>query len=116
MTTHEGDRQVLALLLEHGADLTKPTHIVHYLYFPSSEAAEIAEAELKSTGFTNIRINRSPPANFWERIVGSKTFSFIAEQNAVPSEERVFRTTEKLNALAEQLDGEYDGWEAAIQK
>lgn len=112
----DGDRQVLAALSEHGADLTKPTHIIHYLYFLSAGAADEAATYLRLNGFHNVRAERSPPINLWERIVGSKTFSCIAEQTAVPSEEHVFRTTDQLRALADQHNGEYDGWEAAIQE
>ncbi|GAB5407389.1 MAG: hypothetical protein Aurels2KO_56200 [Aureliella sp.] len=116
MTTHEGDRKVLATLADYGADLTKPTHIIHYLYVPSSGAADEVATYLRSSGFDNVRAERSPPANLWRRIFGPKQFCCIAEQTAVPSEEKVFRTTDQLNALAAEHDGDYDGWEAAVEQ
>lgn len=114
--TNEGDLQVLAALRQHGSDLTKPAHTIHYLYFKSMDAAQAAAAELAAAGYTNIRTHKSPGQSLWKRLFGPPSFSCIAETHAIPEESKVFATTQWMNALAARHHGEYDGWEASIEQ
>jgi hypothetical protein len=116
MINRTGDRQVLAALAAHGSDLTKPAHTIHFFYFKTIDAANAAADELKSAGYANIRAHRAPVTSLWERFFGPKLFSCIAETHAVPAEPAVFATTDWMNALAVKLGGEYDGWEASVEK
>lgn len=116
MVTRQGDRQLLATLASHGADLAKPAHIIHFLYFKTIDAARAAASELQREGYQNLRVHRTPTASLWKRLFGPREYSCIAETQAVPSEAGVFSTTDRLNALAQKLGGEYDGWEASVER
>src|SRR5512140_3199608 len=116
MIDHNGDRQVLAVLASHGSDLSKPAHTIHYLYFKTLEAAGAAAEELRAAGYQNLRVHPAPAKSLWRRLFGPREFSCIAEIRAVPSESAVFATTDRLNALAAKFGGDYDGWEASIEK
>jgi hypothetical protein len=59
MDTHDADRQVLAAMASHGADLSKPAHTVHFLYFKTIDAANVAADELRATGFEKLRVHRA---------------------------------------------------------
>ena len=100
----------------HGANLSKPAHTIHYLYFKSKAAAESAAAELERDGYENIDVHRAPPTTLWQRIFGSPDFSCIAETHAVPEEQAVFLTSDRMNALAKKHNGIYDGWEASVEQ
>ncbi len=115
MINNDGDRTVLTALAAHGSDLTKPAHIVHYLYFKSREAADAAAETLRVARFQNVRVQPAAPTSLWRRLFGPREFSCIAEMRAVPSEAHVFATTDRMNALAAHLGGEYDGWEASVE-
>jgi regulator of RNase E activity RraB len=116
MVSRDGDRQVLAALASHGSDLTKLAHTIHFLYFKSMDAAESAAGELQAAGYQNIRVHRAPTTSLWGRLFGPREYSCIAEMHAVPSEDNVFATTDRMNALAAKFSGDYDGWEVSIEK
>lgn len=116
MANRNGDRQVLAAMASYGADLAKPAHTIHFLYFQTLAAANAAADELRAEGFETLRVDRTPPKSIWQRLFGPSQFSCIAETHAVPEESAVFATTDRMNALAAKLGGEYDGWEASIEK
>jgi hypothetical protein len=116
MVTREGDRQVLAAMAACGADLNKAAHTIHYLYFKSMEAASTAADELRALGYENLQVHRAPTTSFWKRLFGPKEYSCIAETRAVPSESAVFATTDRMNAFAAKYGGEYDGWEASVER
>ena len=116
MDGRDADREVLAAMRSHVADLSKPAHTIHFLYFKTVDAANAAAEELRASGFENLRVDRAPTKSFWQRLFGPREFSCIAETHAVPDESAVFATTGRLNALATKHGGEYDGWEASIEK
>lgn len=100
----------------HGADLSKPAHTIHFLYFRTIDAANAAADELRASGFENLRVHRAPTPSLWKRLFGPREFSCIAETHAVPDESAVFATSDRLNSLAAKFGGKYDGWEASIEK
>src|SRR5262245_16159794 len=116
MVKHEGDRKVLEALAARGSDMSKPAHTIHYLYFKSIAAAQSAASELRAAGYSNIRLDYAPTTSIWKRLFGPRECSCIAETHAVPSEQAVFATTDRMNALAVKFGGDYDGWEASIEK
>lgn len=116
MVSRDGDRRVLAALASHGANLNKPTHTIHFLYFKSMNAAKSAASELEAAGYKKLRVHRAPTKSLWKRWFGPHQYSCVAETHAVPSEDAVFATTDRMTALAKKFGGEYDGWEAAIVK
>ena len=114
--SQDSDRAVIASLAENGADLTKPAHIVHYLYFKSIAAAEAAATELKAAGYRIKRVGKAPVTSLWQRLFGPASFSCIAETNIAPSEENVSAASDFMNGLASKHGGEYDGWESSVER
>jgi regulator of RNase E activity RraB len=103
----EGDRKVIEQLLASGADLNKPRHTIHFLYFPSSKVADEASEALRQAGYNANTCEQSeiPSQNSWP-VLADKTG--LVNQSAM-ERERVF-----LDALAESFSGEYDGWETSL--
>lgn len=116
MANRDEDRKLLKSLAAHGSDLTKPAHIIHFLYFNSPDAARAAASELAALGYQNIRARPAPGTSWWRRLLGPRQYSCVAEIRAVPSESDVFETTDQMESLAARLGGEYDGWEASVEK
>ena len=97
----------LSVLLEHGANLADPRHVLHYVYVTSpeqqSEAAEIV-------GAAGWEVTTPEPLpeypEQWlvlaERRDATLTADFVTESR------RFFEET------ATRFGGEYDGWEAAV--
>ena len=72
MVNHDGDRQVLAAMASHGANLHKAAHTIHYLYFKSMDAANSAADELRAAGYQNLRVRRAPTTSIWKRLFGPR--------------------------------------------
>lgn len=97
------DEHALGVLSEH-SDLSRPHTVRHYIYAPTSDAAvEIAE-ELESRGF---EVERRLGADGTNWLV-------LASHRVVPSAELMADTRRSLEALADEAEGEYDGWEVEI--
>jgi regulator of RNase E activity RraB len=103
----EGDHKVIEHLLESGADLSLPRHTIHFLYFPSSETADGAAESLSQAGYS---------ANSCERLELGRPneWPVIAEKTDVVNEAAMERERIFLDAFAEALGGEYDGWETSL--
>ncbi len=97
------DAKVLFHLSQAGSDLTKPHKPDFAFFFDSEAAAKAAEWKLAERGFeTSIE----PPDENHDRylVVGVTTL--------IPTLATIQRLSEEFYALAEELDGEYDGWGA----
>lgn len=103
-TPQEADQLVLRQLQRLGADLTRPRHVVHYLYFGAEEQARTAAATIDDAGYA---IVVEPPTDS------------IAEWCVKADTTRVVNTAtvDAFRAWFEQIaaehGGEYDSWEAA---
>lgn len=95
------DRLTLAHLAKAGADLTKETHVIHYLYFASRARAEEARG----------RLGEGYKGSIDE---GGDQVKLVVEQNIVPSEANIAAARVHLTKIAAEVVGEYDGWEAAV--
>jgi hypothetical protein len=103
-TPADGDRLILEQLRELGADLNRPRHVVHYLYFPDEAGARGAAETLTASGYdADVR----PPSDGIER------WATIAETHTLVSEAWLSEMRPRLEAIAHANGGEYDGWEAA---
>jgi hypothetical protein len=116
MPNADGDRAVLAAMAAAGSNLSKPAHTLHYLYFKSPQSAEAAAAELRAQGFSPVATRRTPTKSIIKRVFGPHTYSCIAETRAVPEEAAVLATSQRMNDLAARLGGDYDGWEASVER
>ena len=98
------DADVLAALQSHGADLSLPCKINHYLYFPSEAAAKEASNFLVQQGFeVSVRLGSD-----------KKSWLAFGTHTITPTLQAITETRQKMRARADDFGGEYDGWEAAL--
>jgi hypothetical protein len=105
-TPQEADQLVLRQLAGRGADLTKPRHVIHYLYFAGEADARAASAAIEQSDWET---RLSPPD---ERI---PEWSVRAEGYRVVQSATVASYRAWFEQIAEESHGEYDGWEAAAK-
>ena len=102
------DLQVLGQLMANGADLTKPRHALYYLYFTTREAAEDGADEGRTAGYTcDVRDPLPENPGHWTLL--------CERSDAVLAPEGVIAADDLFQGIADRLDGEFDGWEAAAQ-
>ena len=104
LSASDGDALILAQLRSAGADLTRPRHVVHYMYVPDEYRARAAASAISAAGYET-RVGEPLP--------GYETWSVIAETTAIVDATTVVPTRATLEGIAAEHDGEYDGWEAA---
>lgn len=99
----EGDARVISMLAEQGADLSQPLQVRHYLYFRDRAAASAVTERLQAEGFS---IEQDHSRKYgWS----------VRASHATPvNAERIASLRARLTQVASSLDGEYDGWEAAL--
>lgn len=98
------DKAAIAQLKAQGSDITKPTDVFFYLYFPSKVTAEALRAEFSDRGFS---VDIHQPA-------GYEVWVLAANKTMVPDETTIISLSHDFTALAETQGGHYDGWEAAL--
>ncbi len=101
---HE-DRLVLAAMLGHGADLTQPRHVLHYIYELADETA--AQAAAAAVAGWQSTVN-APPEGYED---WSVTFE---RQEYVLTPENVATDAQTFAGVADAYGGRYDGWEASV--
>jgi hypothetical protein len=100
------DLAVLGTLMEGGADLTQPRHVLYYSYAPSEGTAHEMRGEAEARGFTaNVREPLAENPGRW---------SVICEIHAVTSPDFVRESDDFFQGLADRHGAEYDGWEASL--
>lgn len=99
------DILVLEQLVQAGADLTAPRHVLYYLYFDGQEAAETAAAEARVQGFeSNVHL-----------LDGAAQWTLKCERHDYTLSLDVVRdNTDYFDELAARHAGDYDGWEASV--
>lgn len=104
--------QVVAQLVKMGADLKAPRHTLFFVYFATEAAARTAANKLESRGLTaQVR----GPEFYGDTMQPADPFKWgvVAESPDTPLIPDFLRDTVDLcEALADELGGEYDGWEA----
>ncbi len=102
----ELDRMVLDRMRAAGADLSKPTDVRWYLYFPTKPAAQLFMGKARVAGWK---------ADLSE---GETPESWLCQcsREAVPSLRRIAAMRKELATCAVGLKPKIDGWEAAITK
>lgn len=88
------------------SDVEAPHPILHYVYVPSCEAAAFVGEELRGRGFAT------------EERLGADGVNWLvlARHVAVPSEAVMASIRQSMEALVAKVGGEYDGWEADVQR
>ena len=92
---------------KHLASPPKPTSnqsIRHYLYFPEKLNAEKAAQWFRSQGLTvDVRLGAD-----------NKNWLALIKHGTVEDQRDLEKLREEMEAVAEDLSGEYDGWEVAV--
>ena len=105
-TPQETDQLVLRQLTTRGADLTKPRHVIHFLYFTEEADARTA-AEAIEQGEWEASV--SPPD---EKIA---EWCLRADGYRVIGTSTVGAFRAWFEQIAAEYEGEYDGWEASAK-
>ena len=98
------DRDAIAELRKvAGGD--KETTVLHYIYFPTEQAAKAADAILNGKGFAV------------ESRLGADGVNWLvlARHRIVPDEVQVEMYRAMFEDVASEGHGEYDGWEAEVR-
>ena len=105
-TPKEADALAVRQLAGRGADLTKPRHVIHFLYFAAESDARAAADAIGDASWKTVVEAPTETSAEWRvkaddhRIVGPDT---------VPAVRAWFE------GVADTYRGEYDGWEAAAK-
>ena len=98
------DRKVLQALIDHGADLSAPRHVLHFLYVESENSGRAAAASVPDW-----EASVKPPVD------GYETWSLVFERHGyVLTPENVKNDADRFAAIADAASGTYDGWEASV--
>ncbi len=101
------DIALLGEMMKNGADLTKPRHVLYYLYFSSREDAEAGAVDGRAAGYAcEVRDPLPQYPDQW-RLVCERS-------DAVLDIEGVRHADDVFQEIADRLGGEFDGWEAAV--
>lgn len=101
------DRSVVEALEHHGDPLTVRRRVDHWVYFPNSGARSSFAEAVRSLGFETIDLE---PASD-ESTLGLQIHRMDSVQL-----EAIHELTNRLTGLAEEHEGEYDGWETSVEK
>ncbi|MFQ6614078.1 MAG: ribonuclease E inhibitor RraB [Fidelibacterota bacterium] len=98
------DKITLDLLARCGSDFNRTHHFDFYLYFRQESAARAARLVLERERFT---VTLIPPEVSPEWLV-------LAGKDMLPEEVELRDLRHWFEKLAEDLKGDYDGWETAF--
>lgn len=105
-TPQDADRLALRQLSGRGADLAKPRHVIHFLYFPREDAARSAAAVITEASWT---AKVEPPTDEIDQ------WCVKADGHRTMGPETVAAFRSWFEHVADAHGGEYDGWEAAAK-
>ena len=100
------DLAVLHQLMQSGAKLTEPRHVVYYSYASSEDVAQAMKHEAEGKGY-EVAI-RDPLPEF------PGQWSVVCETHGVTSPDFVRDADDFFQGLADRHAAEYDGWEASV--
>jgi hypothetical protein len=105
-TPQEADALALRQLEGRGADLAKPRHVIHFLYFDGEADARAAAETIDEASWKTVV---EPPAE------GIEQWCVKADANRIVAPDTVSAFRVWFERVAADHDGEYDGWEAAAK-
>jgi hypothetical protein len=102
----EVDQIVVKQLRSLGADLTKPRHVRHFLYFGEESNARSAAEVVEQA---NYEVTVTPPHEKVEE------WTVLAESHRIVGPDTVSGFRAWFEQIAGEWNGEYDGWEPATK-
>jgi regulator of RNase E activity RraB len=104
------NRRVIEALEKQGDPLTAPRPVSHWAYFPSAEKRAEFGSRVVPKGFkiTNEQGSDDPEAKY--------PYGVTLERTDRVDRDSIDDITLDLLALAQELGGEYDGWETTVEK
>ena len=110
MNQIEKNRSVLELLKKHGDKLAAVREINHWIYFKSFDDLCDYKDIFEKKGFITQNINKN------EKPDETYPFGLILSREDSADTESINEVTLELSRLAEEYNGNYDGWETPIVK
>ena len=90
--------------ISKASDANALHEVVHYLYFPTHELAMAVKNKLIAEDV--FAEERSAP--------NGSDWAVIVCQKVVPTEHAIAAARDRMGNLANEFNGEYDGWEAKV--
>jgi hypothetical protein len=101
------DLAVLGSLVDAGADLTQPRHVVFYVYLSDQASAQRAAEAPRGQGYTaEVRDPLPDHPEQWGLVCD--------RHDVVTSPDFIREADDFFQALADAHGGDYDGWEASV--
>lgn len=100
------DVMVLQQLVGAGADLSRPRHVIYFVYFDDPIRADDAAVRAGLAGY-RAKSSELPGAY-------AGTWSLNAEVVTVLDPATVVQAGDLFRSIAGQCGGDYDGWEASV--
>jgi hypothetical protein len=100
----EVDKISIKQLRKLGADLSRPRHVLHFVYFDDEQSASSAAEAIAEGGYTT---EVEPPSDTVDQWLVRSESMRVVDDSTVP----VYRHW--FEEIAASHGGEYDGWEAA---
>ena len=102
------DRNVVEALRDRGDTLTLPRHVHHWAFFASATARAAFIADAEREGFA--------VAGLVDTAEGERAFGAQLDRVDSVGLDHIHDVTMGLVELAEQHGGDYDGWEASLER
>jgi len=103
------NRRVLEQLEKGGDDLTKAREVFHWIYFKTQNELDQFESFTTSLGFETKNKGKTEQPNEYKFVIS------ISRVDKVGYDE-IDKYTLELWEKAQELNGDYDGWETSIEK
>jgi uncharacterized protein (TIGR01619 family) len=103
------NRRVLEQLEKGGDDLTKAREVFHWIYFKTQNELDQFESFTTSLGFETKNKDKTEQPNEYKFVIS------ISRVDKVGYDE-IDEFTLELWEKAQELNGDYDGWETSIEK
>ena len=100
------DLAVLHQLMQNGAKLTEPRHVIYYSYAPSEDVAQAMKQEGEAKGY-EVAVREPLPQQ-------PDQWSVVSETHGVTSPDFVREADDFFQDLADRHAADYDGWEASV--
>ena len=100
------DYRVLQALESSGDPLTASRELTHWAYFADGQTRQAFQEKAEASGFSLVSLGEPD-----EEV---DQFSITFARNDIPSYENITNVTLPLMELAEEYNGDYDGWESAV--